>query len=332
MEAELLLMKIARASDPFMEIDNLKEEFTVGFVEYLNQTAGGLAQQQDLMQAYVVNEWAVRIAQILGEPVMQAHTYFNRSRLEMDLGKLDLAEESMRYAMRLYDEHGSTEDLLDGVAALIDILLAKGDTATIQTEAKLMRETLMSAAQLTGSIKEALQRISLALIKLGERSLARDFLDVLLQLAEQSGDQEGEAAACAMLAETFVDEDNTEAVRRFERALSLDRMNNDMTNLVSDLGNLGYLSYRQGSLEAAADYFTECIALREREGLTAGLDMDVYRYYHVCHYLGRRAEALQLFVRLNEIHTGAGGMKILSYHLNLDERGEKMEIIPFVIP
>jgi tetratricopeptide (TPR) repeat protein len=142
-------------------------------------------------------------------------------------------------------------------------------------------------------------------------------------LSQQLGDIEGEAEACGNLAEIYTEEDDLDkALAILRRALELDRLLNNIKLQIVDLANIGNLLYKQGKLDEAAYYYSECIPSRDKENYTQGIENDLYHFYHICHYLGRRKEALELFNRYQEFVSG-DTPRLLAYYLVLDEKGRK---------
>jgi tetratricopeptide (TPR) repeat protein len=118
--------------------------------------------------------------------------------------------------------------------------------------------------------------------------------------------------------------DNALAILR--RALELDRLLNNVKLQIIDLANIGNLLYKQGKLDEAAAYYSKCISLRDQENYTQGIENDLYYFYHICHYLGRRKEALELFNRYQQFVSGDTSSiqaHDLAYVLVLDEKGRK---------
>jgi len=329
MKEDLLYQKIASSPNPLREIDKLKKDINLEFVEYLNRTSWGFVHKNNIPDAYRVNEWALQIARNLKNSGMEAHVLFNRAQLEKRIGKLDNAEQSFRDALKLYEKFGTVGDILDGTAGLLEILSAKDRRKEIeQISEQSLNQVLAASDQFSGAIKEPLLQICRTLRRQGECRLSRSYLKILLQLGEQLGDRESEVEASGMLAETFLEDDPKEAQRLFLRALELDRLEKNAQMQAIDLGNLGLVSYRLGDLEAAEKYYTECIGIREREHFTSGIEDDLFNFYHVCHYLGKRVQALKLSTQWMELTTGTPtGFRLtpITYHVRLDEFGKKKD-------
>jgi len=329
MKEELIYQKITSSSNPLREINRLKKEINIEFVEFLNRTSWGFVHNNNLSEAYKVNEWALQTVRNLRNSGMEAHVLFNRAHLEKMIGKLDNAEKSFRDALKLYEKFGSVCDILDGIAGLLEILSSKTKSGEIEKVAELyLSKVLSESDQFSGAIKDPLLIICKILRLQGECRIVRSYLSILLQLGEQLGDRESEVEASGMMAETLFDDNPKEAKRLFLRALELDRLEKKAQMQAIDLGNLGLLSYRLGELEIAEKYYAECIGIREREKFTTGIEDDLYNFYHVCHYLGKRVQALKLSTQLMELTTGTpAGFRLtpVVYHVQLDEFGKKKD-------
>ena len=330
-----LLRRIAASSNPLAEIDRLKSEINPGFVEYLNRATGQLAGQNRLADALRINEWALRAVHHLRHPLLEAHTLFNRAQLERNGGNVERSGKTFREALQLYQKHGAPLDILDATAGLLEFLAAQHKDREMEEVAASSLDKVLATGQLTGELKEPLVRICRTLRGQAGSRMVKTYLDLLLQMAEQLGDREGEADAAGMLAGTYFDADLPQAKRLCQRALDLHRQLNNAQMQALDLGDLGHACYRLGELEDAARYYTECIAIRDREGHTTEMHSDLYRLYHVLHYLGRRREALQVYTRMMELTTGSPSAFQLTpvmYNLFLDEHGQKLEGIKFGRP
>jgi tetratricopeptide (TPR) repeat protein len=333
MNEELLFRKIATSSNPIEKINKLKGEISVGFVEYLNRSTFALSNQKRLPDALRVNEWAQQAAHNLGDHLMEAHTLFNGAQLERDLGDLDNAEKYFRKAFQLYEKHGSLVDIFDGTAGLLENLASRGKNEELKRVAQHTLNKVQETGQFTGDIKTSLLKICHILRLQNDTGVVRTYIELLLQLGEQFGDRESEAEASGLLAEVIFDENPKEAQRLFQRALEYDRLTNRSQLQAIDLGNLGNVSFRLGELEKAAKYYIECIAIRDREAVYEGMDTDLFRFYHVLHYLGRRPEAMQVHNRMMELTSGSPTfIKPIAYHIRLDDRGREKDGIEFGQP
>ncbi len=326
MNDESLVREIASSSDPIGKIKKLKGEISLGFVEYLNRATFAFRKQNRLPDALRVNGWARQAAETLGDPLMEAHTLFNGAQIERDLGNLDNAESSFRKAFQLYEKHGSLVDIFDGTAGLLENLASRGKNDELKQVAQHTLDKIQATSQFTGEIKTSLLKICHILQLQQDTGVVRTYIELLLQLGEQFGDRESEAEASGLLAEVIFDQDPKEAQRLFQRALEYDRLTNCSQLQAIDLGNLGNVSFLLGELEKSAEYYTECIAIRDRDGIYEGMDQDLFRFYHVLHYLGRRSEAMRVHNRMMEL---TSGMPIfvtpISYHVKLDARGRKKD-------
>ena len=333
MNDELLFRKIAASTNPIGEIKKLKGEISVGFVEYLNRVTFALRNQKRLPDALRVNEWAQHAAHNLGDPLMEAHSLFNGAQLERDLGKLEEAEKSFREAFQLYEKYGSLVDMFDGTAGLLENLASRGKNEELKQVAQHTLNKVQEIGQFTGDIKSSLLKICHILRLQNDTEVVRTYIELLLQLGEQFGDRESEAEASGLLAEVIFDENPKDAQRLFQRALEYDRLTNRSRLQAIDLGNLGNVSFRLGELENAAKYYMECVAIRDREAVYEGMEADLFRFYHVLHYLGRRPEAMQVHNRMMEFTSGSPTFfKPITYQIRLDDRGRKKDGIEFGQP
>jgi len=325
MDSQILFDKIADSVDPFAAIDRFHNELSKEFVEDLNATSLQLAQERNCPEALHINDWALHCLKYVHDPLLEAHTHFNRAQFEKNSGDSKRAAESYRKAMLLYEMHGPPEDILDCAAGLLTILEEGNDKIGIVkvAERALEKSGLTQSGQLSGAVKDGLLQIGQILMVQDETKLAKICFDVILQLSQQLGDIESEAEACGNLAEIYREEDDLDnALAILRRALELDRLLNNVKLQIVDLANIGNLLYKQGKLDEAAAYYSECISLRDPENHTQGIENDLYHFYHICHYLGRRKEALELFNRWQQCVSG-DTHSILAYYLVLDEKGTK---------
>jgi tetratricopeptide (TPR) repeat protein len=323
--SQTLFDKIANSGDPFAAIDCLHNKISKEFVEDLNATSLQLAQERNCPDSLHINDWALHCLKYVDDPLLEAHTYFNRSQFEKNSGDSKRAAESYRKAMLLYEMHGLPEDILDCAAGLLTILEERNDKQEIAKVAQraLEKSGITKSGQLSGAVKDGLLQIGQILMVQGETKLAKICFDVILQLSQPLGDIESEAEACGNLAEIYREEDDLDnALAILRRALELDRLLNNVKLEIVDLTNIGNLLYKQGKLDEAAAYYSECISLREQENYPGGIENDLYNFYHICHYLGRRKEALELFNRYQQC-LSSGTPSILAYYLVLDEKGTK---------
>jgi hypothetical protein len=97
---------------------------------------------------------------------------------------------------------------------------------------------------------------------------------------------------------------------------------------IFDLADCAFKLYQSGSLQASADLYARCLRLRDRHAIQEKVESDLLRFYHVCHYLGRKKEALALFARYKELTPPRSSNSEKSaadgYPLLLDERGSKL--------
>lgn len=100
-------------------------------------------------------------------------------------------------------------------------------------------------------------------------------------------------------------------------------------NEIFDLADRAFKLYRSGKLQESADLYARCMSLRDQHNVLDEIEIDLIHYYHVCHYLGRRGEALALFNRYNQLSSPLGtaveGLSALTYPLSLDEKAQKLE-------
>ena len=325
MNSQTLFDKIANSVDRFAAIDCLKNELSKEFVEDLNATSLQLAQEGNCPDALNVNDWALHCLKYLDVPLLKAHTYFNRAQFEKNSGDSKEATESYGKALLLYEMHGPPEDILDCAAGLLTILEEENDKQEIVkvAERALEKSGITQSGQLSGAVKNGLLQIGQILMVQDETKLAKICFDGILQLSRQLGDIESEAEACGNLAEIYTEEDDLDNARAIlRRALELDLLLNNVKLQIVDLANIGNLLYKQGKLNEAAANYSECISLRDQEDYTQGIENDLYHFYHICHYLGRRKEALELFNRYQQFVSG-DPLSIIAYYLVLDEKGRK---------
>ena len=93
------------------------------------------------------------------------------------------------------------------------------------------------------------------------------------------------------------------------------------------MADCAYKLYQSGNLRAAADLSARRLKRRDRHDIPEGLETDLMRYYHFCHYLGRREEALAQFNRKRELLpvpiSESGNSGSVGYPIVLDERGSE---------
>ena len=102
---------------------------------------------------------------------------------------------------------------------------------------------------------------------------------------------------------------------------------------IFDLADRASKLYRSGNLQESADLYARCMSLRDQHNVLDEIEIDLYHYYHICHYLGRHGEALALFNRYKQLSLplgiGVEGLSAVTYPLGLDEKGRKLQAIHF---
>ena len=102
---------------------------------------------------------------------------------------------------------------------------------------------------------------------------------------------------------------------------------------IFDLADRAFKLYQSGNLQEAADLYARCMSLRDQHNVLDEIEIDLIHYYHICHYLGRRGEALALFNRYNQLSSpmgiGVEAISMVTYPLSLDEKGRKLQGMHF---
>jgi tetratricopeptide (TPR) repeat protein len=332
MEDQALFDLISASSDPAAEIDRLAGHMSTAFVENMNATCMHLAQQGQWDDAIMLNGWALLALKHIRNPLLRAHTLYNRGQYFGHEGEWEKAEDSYREAMPSYEEEGSPTDILDCASLLMGALEKQGKKADQLTVAKwgFEKSGILPSHEAPDDSFKALREIGHHLRRLGESRLAQVCFEILLGVARRLDDIELEADANGILAEVFNEEGDLEnAVLCLRRALELDRQIGNWKLEVIDLANLAFFYFKQGDLEESASLYAHCLNLRDEHDFVEDIEIDLKHYYHVCHYLGRKGEALALFKRYYQLSALTGelseGMDPLTYLIYMDDRGRTLE-------
>jgi tetratricopeptide (TPR) repeat protein len=332
MDSQELFDLISGSPDPAAEIDRLASHLSSTFVEDTNATCMQLANGGQLDDAIMLSGWALHALRHVRNPLLRAHTLYNRGQFFGQKEEWEEAEGTYREAMPLYEQEGSATDILDCASLLMDVLerLGKKADGLVVAEWGLEKSGVLQSHTAPDDSLESLREVGHHLRRLGDSKFARVCFDVLLKMAKRLQDIDLEADATGVLAEIFnAGEDVEQAAQYLRRALELDRQLGNWKLEVIDLANLAFLSYKRGELEESASLYARCLDLRDEHDFVEGIELDLKNFYHVCHYLGRRGEALALFKRYNQLSSPMGEISEstapLTYLIYMDDRGSSLE-------
>lgn len=332
MDSQTLFDLISQSPDPAAAIDRLAGHLNTKFVEGMNATCQQLVGEGRLDDALVLNDWALLALKHVPNPLLKAHTLFNRGQYFELQKNWEEAEGAHRRAMPLYEKEGSPTDILDCASLLMSSLDKQGKKAETDAVAEraLERSGLFRSGDAPDDSLRALRKIGHVLRNHYESRLSRVCFSILLKMSQRVSDIEVEAEAFGVLAEIYTEEKDVEkAVEYLQRALELDREAGNWRGEIFDLGNLGSLLYRKGELEESASLFASCLGLRDEHDFVEQIELDLKNFYHVSHYLGRRGEALALFKRYSRLTSLVGEISEIftpvTYLIYMDERGNKLE-------
>jgi tetratricopeptide (TPR) repeat protein len=332
MDSQALLDLVSSSPDPAAAIDRLAGQLNSRFVEHLNAACTRLVGKGRLEEALRLNGWALLALRHVRNPLLQAHTLFNRGEFLRGTQELEKAESAYREAVPLYENEGSPTDILDCASGLMLVMERQGQKAATHAVAQraLEKSAVLQSGEAPDDALLALRQIGHVLRHHWESRLARICFSTLLKNAQRLHDTEAEAEANGVLAEIYNGENDVEkAVQCLRRALELDRELGNWKGEIIDLANLARLLYGSGGLDESASLYASCLELRDEHGYMEGIELDLKNYLHVCHYLERRGEALALFKRYSQLVSPVGEisewLRPVTYRIYMDERANEIE-------